>query len=80
MEELAEAESNYIRENIQNPLCKNGYIPGSGFYCKNVSIETREKISSSLLGNKNSLNNIPKNSWLHQAVWRTELCRLTLSQ
>jgi len=61
MEELAEAESNYIRENIQNPLCKNGYIPGSGFYCKNVSIETRVKISSSLLGNKNSLNNIPWN-------------------
>jgi hypothetical protein len=48
MDELSEAESFYIKQNINNPLCKNAYVPGKGFYCKSVNEETRKKISKSL--------------------------------
>jgi hypothetical protein len=61
VKEMAEDEIRYIRKNINNPLCKNAHIPNSGFYCKEVSIETREKISIGLKGNKNAINNNPWN-------------------
>lgn len=45
LKESAKAESELIKQNISNPLNRNAYIPGVGFYCKGHTEESRKKIS-----------------------------------
>jgi hypothetical protein len=57
-EDLCELESNLIRENIKNPLCKNGYIPGKGFYTTGpLSDAQKNKISDNGTRGKFWVNN-----------------------
>ena len=50
-ENLCKKELEIILENIQNPLCRNAYIPNIGFYRKGpLTQEHKNKISSSSKG------------------------------